>query len=154
MDNNSGNNILNSLTRGLNQSMFPGHRVPRVSGWEGIQKFNMPLDCEVIALDKDPESNHLYMKYIDQNGDEVCERYRYEKDPVPKFDPENYVTTKDFNSFKEDVLNAINSLNTFKQPVGQQPAEHTSRSGGNNKQSGRSDNGFKGPESDFQSDSK
>lgn len=145
MDNNNSNNILNSLTRGLSQSMFPGHRVPRVSGFEGIQKFSMPLDCEVIALDKNPESNHLYMKYVDQNGDEVCERYRYEKDPVPKFEPGKYVTNKDFNAFKEDVLNAINSL---KQPAGQSSTEHTSRSSGNGKQLSRTDNGIKQSDSD------
>lgn len=150
MNNNSSNNILSSLTRGLNQSMFPGHRVPRVSGWEGATKFSMPLDCEGIFLDKDPESNHLYMKYIDQNGDEVCERYRYEKDPVPKFEPDKYVTNKDFNSFKEDMLDAINSLTKSVAAAN----ERAARPGNNSKQSGRPDNGFKGSESDFQPDGK
>lgn len=160
MDNNSGNNLLSSLSRGLNLSLFPGHRVPRVNGWEGVEKFHMPLDCEAVILDKDPNSNHIYMKYVDQNGDEVAERYRIEPDPVPKFEPDKYVSTNDFNSFvsedrkfKEDVLNAINSL---KQSVTANSvnAERSGRSGGNGKQSGRSDNGFRGSESDIQSDGK
>ena len=98
--------ILNSIT----QALYPGHRVIRVKGYQGAKDYPMPRDSEAIMIDEDPAVNYIYMKKVDVNGGEMCARYKYEEDPVPSLNPENYVTTNDFKEFKEEVLDAINSL--------------------------------------------
>ena len=98
--------ILNSIT----QALYPGHRVIRVKGYQGAKDYPMPRDSEAIMIDEDPAVNYIYMKKVDVNGGEMCARYKYEEDPVPSLNPENYVTTNDFKEFKEEVLDAIHSL--------------------------------------------
>lgn len=98
--------ILNSL----NQALYPGHRVIRVKGYQGAKDYPMPRDTEAIMIDEDPTVNYIYMKKVDVNGGEICARYKYEEDPVPEFDPEKYVTTEEFNSRMEEVLNGINTI--------------------------------------------
>lgn len=142
--------ILSSINQGLNQVLYPGHREKRVDGWEELTKYPMPRDCEGIFLDKDPKSDHIYMKMVDPNGSETCERYKLVPDPVPKFNPENYVTTEEFNSFKEEILDAINSI---KQLISA-GNEHSSRSNGGGKQFNRSGNEFARPETDVQPNGK
>lgn len=124
-----------NILQGFNQTLFPGHSVIRVNGWEGADKYPMPRDCEAIMLDADPESDHLYMKKTDSNGGATTERYKYKKDPVPKFDPDKYLTVEDFKNyqeenrkFQEDILDAINSLR-------QSYSNGYSKSSGNSKQS-------------------
>ena len=142
--------LMSSLSAGLNQSLFPGHRLPRSNGWQEAEKYPMPVNCEAVILDADPKSDHIYMKVSDTNGGERFQRYRLVEDPVPRFEPENYVTKSDFTNFKEDILNAINSL---RQPV---TADRSAgnRPNGGSKQSGRSNNEFGKSESDVQSDGK
>ena len=94
----------------LNQALMPGHRVIKVDGWQAAEKYPLPRDCEVIMLDADPDVDYIYMKKTDVNGAESFARYIIEEDPVPKFDPEKYVTINDFKNFKEEILNGFNSL--------------------------------------------
>ena len=108
---------MDNILQGLNQTLFPGHQVIRVNGWEGAEKYPIPRDCEVIMLDKDPESDYIYMKKTDSNGDPITQRYKITEAPVPKFDPEKYLSVQDFKSyqeenrkFQEDILDAIDSL--------------------------------------------
>ena len=139
--------LISSLSQGLSQSLAPGRRVPRSDGWEMAEKYPMPRDCEVVIFDTNPESNHFYMKVTDQNGGERFARYKYEEDPIPRFEPDKYVTTKDFNSFKEDILDGINSL---KQSIAS-IERSSARPNGGGKQSGRSNNEFGKPEPNIQS---
>lgn len=97
--------ILNSM----NRVILPGQRVPRVDGWEGLKRFSMPRDSEGIFLNTDPTDDHVFMKAVDVNGNEKCERYSLTPDPVEEFDPKKYVTKKDLDKWKEEILNAINS---------------------------------------------
>lgn len=94
----------------LNRALMPGSRVIRVNGWEQAEKYPIPRDCEVIMLDSDPESDHIYMKKSDVNGSEIVERYLIVEDPIPKFDPEKYVTVDDFKQLKEEMLNGFDSI--------------------------------------------
>ena len=98
--------ILNTLT----QALYPGHRVIRVRGYQAAKDYPMPRDSEAIMLDEDPAVNYIYMKKVDVNGGEMCQRYKYEEDPVPTLNPEDYVTTQDFKEFRKEVLDGINSL--------------------------------------------
>ena len=98
--------ILNSLS----QALYSGHRVIRVKGFQGAKDYPMPRDSETIMLDEDPALNYIYMKKVDVNGGEMCARYRYEEEPVPEFNPEQYITKEEFNQKFEEILDAINSL--------------------------------------------
>ena len=98
--------ILNSLT----QALYPGHRVIRVKGYQAAKDYPMPRDSEAIMRDEDPATNFIYMKKVDVNGGEMCARYKYEEDPVPSLNPEDYVTAQDFHEFRKEVLDGINSL--------------------------------------------
>ena len=126
--------ILNSL----NNTPFPGHRVPRVNGWKEAEKYQLPRDCEVIILDQNPESDYIYMKKVDVSGVETFARYRIEEDPIPEFNPEKFVTTDDFTKFKEEILNGFNSL---KSAITSARPE----SSGNGKQYSKSNNGGSRP---------
>ena len=147
-------NLLDSINDALKQALCPGYREPRVHGWENAEKFPMPRDCEKIMLDDDPRSDHIYMKKTDADGGYQFARYKIVEDPIPKFEPDMYVTKTDFSNFKEDILDAINSL---KQCVANNPAANntnnnsdtrSARPYGGNKQSGKSDNGVSRSEPD------
>ena len=139
--------LISSLNQGLSQSLAPGRRVPRSDGWEMAEKYPMPRDCEVVIFDTDPESNHFYMKVTDVNGGERFARYKYEEDPIPKFEPGKYVTVNEFKSFKEEILDGINSL---KQSLAA-ATERSARPNGGGKQSGRPNNEFGKSDSNIQS---
>lgn len=126
--------ILNSL----NNTLFPGHRVPRVNGWKEAEKYQIPRDCEVIILDQNPEVDYIYMKKVDVSGVETFARYRIEEDPIPEFNPEKFVTTDDFAKFKEEILNGFDSL---KSAITSARPE----SNGNGKQFSKSNNGGSRP---------
>ena len=108
---------MDTILQGLNQTLFPGHHVIRVKGWEEAEKYPLPRDCEAIFIDSDPESNYIYMKFTDSNGGPHTERYKIKEEPVPRFDPDKYLTVDDFKryqeenrKFQEDILDAINSI--------------------------------------------
>ena len=141
--------MLESLNQTLGQALYPGHREIRVSGYEQAEKYPMPRDCEAIFIDSDPKSDYIYMKITDANGGERFARYKIIEEPIPKFEPGKYVTTNDFNSFKEEVLDGINSI---KQSIAAANGGEfrSARSDGGNKRSGRSDNGFGKSDSNVQ----
>lgn len=123
---------MDNILQGLNQTLFPGHTIIRVNGYEAAEKYPMPRDCEAIMLDSDPESSYLYMKKTDSNGGGITARYKYKEEPVPRFDPDKYLTVEDFKNyqeenrkFQEDILDAINSI--------KQSTNGNSKSGNNSK---------------------
>ena len=98
------------LFNSISQAIYPGHRVIRVRGYQEAKDYPIPKDSEVIMIDSDPNVNYIYMKKIDINGGEKFERYLFEEDPIPQFNPEDYITKTEFNQKIEEVLNAINSF--------------------------------------------
>ena len=93
--------------QGLIQNLYPGYRVIKVDGWQNAQDYPVPRDCEVILLDS--KQDYIYMKKVDVNGGKEFERYKITVDPIPVFDPNKYVTIEDFDNFKKELLDAINS---------------------------------------------
>lgn len=132
--------ILNSL----NNTLFPGHRVPRANGWKEAEKYQLPRDCEVIILDSNPESDYIYMKKVDAAGVETFARYKIVEEPVPEFNPEKFVTVDDFAKFKEEILNGFDSLkSTITATANTKPAW-------NGKQSGKPNSGNSEPTANIQ----
>lgn len=129
------------LLNTTNPTLLPGQRLLKTKGgYEAAEKYPMPRDCETVIFDEDED--YFYIKKTDTNGGVIFLRYRYEEDPIPKFDPKKYVTVDDFNSLKEEMLNGFNSIqqaitasspNTSTGYVKQQ-------SGGSSKQNGRTNN--------------
>lgn len=108
---------MDNILSGLNQTLFPGHRVIRVNGYPDAEKYPMPRDCEAIFIDSDPSSDYIYMKMTDSNGGSTVARYKITEEPIPRFDPDKYInvdTFKEFQEetrkFQEDILDAIHSL--------------------------------------------
>ena len=98
------------LLKALGQTMMPGNRVPRVGSWDELKQYPMPVDCEGIFLDRDPNKDFIYMKRTDANGGEVCARYKITEDPVQEFDPDKYVKREDFDKLKEVVEHGFDSI--------------------------------------------
>ena len=94
----------------ISQAMYPGCRVIRVKGYQAAKKYPMSRDSEAIFIDEDPAVNYIYMKKVDVNGNDICERYKYEEDPVPEFSPDKFVTKDEFNNKLEEVMNGIDSI--------------------------------------------
>ena len=90
--------------------ILPGARVPRTSGWEAVKKFPMPRNSEAIWLDVDDEKKWMYLKVVDENGVEACERYRYETDHPEEFAPDKYVTKEELNSLREEMKSGFDSI--------------------------------------------
>ena len=99
-----------SIFQSLNNVILPGARVPRIAGWDALKKYPMPRDSEGMFLDEDDSKNYLYMKRVELDGKEICARYSYVEDPVEEFDPNKYVTVKDFNEFREEIRNGFDSI--------------------------------------------
>lgn len=146
-------NILSALNMGGNQTLYPGHREIRARGWQEAEKYPTPRDCEVVIFDADPESDHIYIKVTDSNGGEQFARYRLVEDPIPKFEPDKFVTTNDFNKFKEEMTDGFNSIRQLITSTAT-AAEQSARSNDSSKQSGRRNNEFRGSETDLQPDGK
>ena len=118
-------NILNSFSSDL----YTGHRVLRVASYEEFKNLHCPYDCEIIAINKNPEINEIYMKQVDNMGNEIPGRYSYKEIPEVKFDPDKYVTHEEFNELKEEIRNGFNSLKSSTNTAN----NGTTKSGYNNK---------------------
>lgn len=98
------------------QAFYPGYRIPRVDGWEGLKKLSMPRDCEGFFRDIDESKPYVYYKSVDSNGVETLRRYNTKLDMPEEFDPDKYVTKKDLDAFKEDIVNELVSQFSAKFP--------------------------------------
>lgn len=96
------------LFNGQTQTFMPGQRLVRVRGYEAADKYALPRDCEAIFIDEDEDV--CYIKKTDTNGGEKLWMYDMTEKELPRFDPTKYVTKKDFDSFKEDILNGFNDI--------------------------------------------
>ena len=104
---------MGDILSNISRAILPGARVPRVRGWEGALKFAMARDAEAILLDEDDSKDHMYMKYVDKDGNEICERYHYTRDPVKEFNPDEYITKEEFNALREEMHDGINSVKEY-----------------------------------------
>ena len=92
-----------------NTAIMPGQRLIKVKGgYQTAEKYPTPRDTEVPIFDEDED--YLYIKYTDVNGGVMIDRFHVERDPIPQFNPAEYVSKDDFNSFKEEILNGFSSL--------------------------------------------
>ena len=131
--------ILNSL----NQTLYPGYRVPRVKGYEGAKAYFVPRDCEAMMIDEDPNKNIMYMKKVDNNGVESVGWYDYKERPIPEYDPEKFVTKDELKNLKEDLVNeVINAINTNRQSTATIGNARKKQSDKCNEQHYQSDFGF------------
>lgn len=127
------------LSSFTNPTLLPGQRLLFVNGYEAAEKYPLPRDCQAALFDEN--DNYLYIKSTDTNGGIKTTRYRLEEEPIPKFEPNNYVTIDDFSKFKEEILNGINSI---QQSINGEPANNSngynskSNNAGNGKQSNKS----------------
>lgn len=130
------------LTSFTNPTLLPGQRLLSTKGYDGAEKYPMPRDCQAAIFDS--EEDYVYIKATDTNGGVSLKRYKLEEDPIPRFEPGNYVTINDFEKFKEEVLNGINGIQqsisnarTGSEPVTKEFGAKQSGSG-NGKQPNRS----------------
>ena len=96
---------LNTFT---NPTLLPGQRLLTTRGYDGAEKYPMPRDCQAPIFDTDED--YLYIKATDTNGGVSIRRYKLEEDPIPKFEPEKFVTIDDFKKFKEEILDGIRDI--------------------------------------------
>ena len=99
-----------NILSGFNSDLFTGHRVIRVDGWDEFKSLQVPPDCEILAIDKNPEKNYLYMKRTDSLGNPTNERHEYFLSPVEEFDPKKYVTVDQLDDLREEVKNGFDTL--------------------------------------------
>lgn len=45
------------LLKALQQTMMPGNRIPRVGSWDELKQYPMPVDCEGVFIDRDPNKD-------------------------------------------------------------------------------------------------
>ena len=118
-------NILNSFSSDL----YTGHRVLRVASYDEFKNLRCPPDCEVIAINKNPDIKEVYMKQVDALGNEISGKYSYEEIPEIKFDPKDYVTHEEFEELKEEIRNGFDSIKSSANTAN----NGTAKSGYNNK---------------------
>ncbi len=99
-------NILNAF----GSDLYSGHRVIRVNSFEEFEDMEIPVDCEIIAINKNPEINECYMKQRDSLGNRVCERYELKAIPKKKLNPDEYVTKEELNDLRKEIKDGFNSI--------------------------------------------
>lgn len=97
------------LLNSTNPVLVPGQRLLTTdAGYQGADKYPFPRDCEAAIFDTNED--YVYIKRTDVNGATTLRRFHLEEEPLPVFDPKKYVTVDDLAGFKEEMINAINSL--------------------------------------------
>ena len=91
------------------QTVYQGQRLPRVKGWRGASDFHIPVNTEAALLDED-NPDIIYLKKNDANNNEKTAWYDLVERPIPEFDPDKYVSIKQFDERMEKIENGINTL--------------------------------------------
>ena len=111
-------NILNAF----GSDLYSGHRVIRVNNFEEFENMEIPVDCEVIAINKNPEINECYMKQRDSLGNKVCESYELKAIPKKKLNPDEYVTKEELNDLRKELKDGFDlitkSITALSTPTG------------------------------------
>lgn len=90
--------------------------LPRVSNTKEINDAPInALNSEEVYLDKSDDTV-LYIRRVDSNGKSEIKRYRFYEDPEltqEQINDKRYVTIEQFNTFKDELLNAINTKQNY-----------------------------------------
>lgn len=87
--------------------------VPRVKSTEEAKQYPLGPNSEQVLFNSE-DNSVLYLKKTDAQGFPSVERYRYYPDPEPtqqEINDKRYVTIEEFNSLKEELLNAARQSN-------------------------------------------
>ena len=87
-----------------------GPQLNKVHGMDGAKQFITVANAMYALFDDDDDV--FYVKVTDKNNYPVTlKRYRFVEEPEPVPQPEpKYVTVEEFNQFKEEMLNAKQSV--------------------------------------------
>lgn len=89
----------------------PSRDIPFVRGMQGAEGFYLPPNSRVILMDT--EQSRFYVKAVNQSG--VPEITAYDFTPVPKEEPQEYITRKEFEQWKAMMTHEPSASN--QQPV-------------------------------------
>lgn len=97
---------MNSLLN--NSFLMPGARLIRVSNYQEAQNYPIPVNSEVALFDENEDV--LYIKRCDVNNFATITRFNLTiiEDEIAKTN--DFVTSEEFNSFKEEILNGQRSI--------------------------------------------
>ena len=92
------------------QQPVPGVQPNKVKGLDGAKAFLTQPNGMYMLFDEDDDV--FYCKITDQNNYPISlKRYRFVEEEEPKpVPPPEYVTMEEFNKFKEEMLNAKQSV--------------------------------------------
>ena len=90
--------------------------LPRVANTKEIGDAPITaLNSEEVYLDKSDDTV-LYIRRVDSNGKSEIKRYRFYEDPEltqEQINDKRYVTIEQFNTFKDELLSAINNKQNY-----------------------------------------
>lgn len=83
-------------------------RLKRIKGLEGAKSFSMVPNSEVVLFEEDDDV--MYVKTTDANNFPTLRKFRFTEEPLEVPNSTQYVTIEMFNQFKEELLNAKQSV--------------------------------------------
>lgn len=91
------------------QAFFVGQKIPKVSGFNAVDKFSLPRDCEAFFLDEENDIGYIKKTDVNGNGYKIW-MFDMKEKPIPVFDPDKYVTKDEMNQLKEDITRGFDDL--------------------------------------------
>lgn len=88
----------------------------RVNGLDGAKAYQMPANSTVALFDQNEDV--MYIKSTDGAGFPTIRIFEFKEVGASVVSNDNYVTKDEFDKFKQEILNAQQSV---QQPVQQQP---------------------------------
>ena len=91
-----------------NMSLTQGPQLTRVNGLESAKAFPTVANAMYALFDENDDI--LYIKQTDASNYPTIKRYRFVLEEEKPVAPVQYVTVEEFNRFKEELLNAKQSV--------------------------------------------
>lgn len=91
-----------------NQFIIQGSKLLQVSGVNEAREYPLPADSEVALFDRDEDI--LYIKRTDVNGFHSVRCFQLTEIESHTPTEGNFVSTEEFNKFREDILNGQRSI--------------------------------------------
>lgn len=110
-----------------------------VKGTAGAREYQMNRDSRVALFDEDED--YVYIKKTDSNGQPSYRKFKLIEEPFEEpstiQNGVQYVTMEEFNRFKEEILNAQQSIQSINaaQSYGSNTGDGYAKSNGSNKRS-------------------
>ena len=98
---------INSATP-IGQQSIPGPQLTRVNGLDSAKAFPTVANAMYALFDENDDI--LYIKQTDASNYPTIKRYRFVLEEEKPVVPVQYVTVEEFNKFKEELLNAKQSV--------------------------------------------